>query len=287
MKRTLAVLGASILCFVGLGVQALAQTPESERTLITDPDLLESMGFPGDATNVYRAKSMDLPVVEEPTDFGLGFHFTALAPKAFAGRESTAAAPWQYNGGVEGCCQNLSRTGAEEFADAQVNLPTGANVAAVRWWANDTNAGADMAVFLFEVCHPGFSAGPTVITARGSASPATAGSGGNQSSVVGGSGGYTVNNQDCRYIARVRFDAVTGLTLQKIRYQWNRQVSPAPAVATFGDVPTGHPFFQFVEAFVASGITAGCGGGNYCPNANLTRGEMAVFFSAALGLYFP
>jgi hypothetical protein len=51
-------------------------------------------------------------------------------------------------------------------------------------------------------------------------------------------------------------------------------------------VPTTHPFFQFVEALVASGITAGCGGGNYCPDAALTRGQMAVFLSKALGLHF-
>lgn len=65
------------------------------------------------------------------------------------------------------------------------------------------------------------------------------------------------------------------------------QVSPAPASATFLDVPTGHPYFRFVEALVDAGITAGCGGGNYCVNAPITRGEMAVFLSAALGLHFP
>jgi hypothetical protein len=37
---------------------------------------------------------------------------------------------------------------------------------------------------------------------------------------------------------------------------------------------------------VASGITAGCGGGNYCPDAPLTRGQMAVFLSKGLGLHF-
>jgi hypothetical protein len=65
------------------------------------------------------------------------------------------------------------------------------------------------------------------------------------------------------------------------------RVSPAPAAATFLDVPTSHGFFQFVEALYASGITAGCGGGNYCVNSPITRGEMAVFLAAALGLHFP
>jgi hypothetical protein len=65
------------------------------------------------------------------------------------------------------------------------------------------------------------------------------------------------------------------------------QVSPAPVSATFADVPTSHLFFRFVEALAASGITAGCGGGNFCPDQALTRGEMAVFLAAALGLHFP
>lgn len=65
------------------------------------------------------------------------------------------------------------------------------------------------------------------------------------------------------------------------------QVSAGPAVATFTDVPTTSPLFKFVEALVAAGITAGCGGGNYCPNTPITRGQMAVFLATALGLHFP
>jgi hypothetical protein len=63
-------------------------------------------------------------------------------------------------------------------------------------------------------------------------------------------------------------------------------VSPAPAVATFNDVPTTHPFFQFIEALAASGITAGCQTAPplYCPDSPLTRGQMAVFLAKALGL---
>jgi len=68
---------------------------------------------------------------------------------------------------------------------------------------------------------------------------------------------------------------------------FHRLVSPAPAQATFNDVPTDHPFFQFIEALAASGITGGCGNGNYCPDAPLTRGQMAVFLSKALGLHWP
>ena len=74
--------------------------------------------------------------------------------------------------------------------------------------------------------------------------------------------------------------------IASVRVNWRRQVSPAPAVATFNDVPAGHPQFQYVEALAASGITAGCGGGNFCPDASLTRGQMAVFLAKALGLHW-
>ena len=75
--------------------------------------------------------------------------------------------------------------------------------------------------------------------------------------------------------------------MDPVRVRYQLQVSPAPATATFGDVPTTHPFFRFVEALAASGITGGCGGGNYCPDYTLTRGQLAVFLATALGLHFP
>ncbi len=286
MKRTLVFLGASVLCIFGLGAHALAQVPASQRTLVTDPNVLESMGFPRDAKNVYMKNGVG-NAAEVPSEFGSGAHFTVVAPKSFIGRRNLAATPWEYDGGDEACCENLSRKGAESFADSEMDMPTGVSVQAMRWWANDTNAAQDIAFFIFETCHPGFGPGPTVTTIISSQDPATSGSGGNQSDVIPGSGGFTANNQDCHYKARVRFDDVTGLTFQKLRVQWGRQVSPAPAVATFGDVPTSHSFFQFIEALVDSGITAGCGGGNYCPDSALTRGQMAVFLSIALGLNFP
>jgi hypothetical protein len=65
------------------------------------------------------------------------------------------------------------------------------------------------------------------------------------------------------------------------------RVSPSPGTATFNDVPTSHPFFQYIEALAKSGITGGCGSGNFCPDAPLTRGQMAVFLAKALGLQWP
>lgn len=77
------------------------------------------------------------------------------------------------------------------------------------------------------------------------------------------------------------------LRFSAVRVRYRLQVSPPPGGASFGDVPTSHPFFAFVEALAASGITAGCGSGNFCPDDPLTRGQMAVFLAVALGLHFP
>lgn len=72
-----------------------------------------------------------------------------------------------------------------------------------------------------------------------------------------------------------------------VRITWRRSVSPPPGAATFGDVPASDGAYAFVEALAASGISAGCGNGNYCPDSPLTRRQMAVFLAKALGLHWP
>jgi S-layer family protein len=49
----------------------------------------------------------------------------------------------------------------------------------------------------------------------------------------------------------------------------------------FGDVPASNPLFRFIEAMFNSGVTSGCGGGNYCPGAVINREQMAVFLLLA------
>ena len=94
-------------------------------------------------------------------------------------------------------------------------------------------------------------------------------------------------NVDREFVLRVQqFGHPTPQFFAYVEVWWRRTVSDAPPAATFADVPTGHPFFQFVEALYDSGITAGCGGANYCPDNPVTRGQMAVFFAKALGLHW-
>jgi hypothetical protein len=45
----------------------------------------------------------------------------------------------------------------------------------------------------------------------------------------------------------------------------------------FFDVPPTHMFHDAVHALAASGVTAGCGNGNFCPSSAVTRAQMAVF----------
>ena len=72
-----------------------------------------------------------------------------------------------------------------------------------------------------------------------------------------------------------------------LRLIWLRQVAPAPATATFSDVPVTHPYFRHIEALAQALIIGGCGNGEYCPDRALTRGEVAVMLAEALGIYSP
>jgi hypothetical protein len=89
-----------------------------------------------------------------------------------------------------------------------------------------------------------------------------------------------------QYAINVYLDpaADTAQQFRAVELAWYRQISPAPASASFTDVLTTDSFFQEIEAMKASGITTGCGGTSFCPNANVTRGQMAAFLARALGL---
>jgi hypothetical protein len=51
--------------------------------------------------------------------------------------------------------------------------------------------------------------------------------------------------------------------------------------ADFLDVPQGDIFHDFVEKLIRHSVSAGCGGGNYCRDAGVTRAQMAVFLLKA------
>jgi hypothetical protein len=52
---------------------------------------------------------------------------------------------------------------------------------------------------------------------------------------------------------------------------------------TFNDVPSGYWAESHIQEIACAGITSGCGGGDFCPEDNVTRAQMAVFVPRALG----
>lgn len=59
---------------------------------------------------------------------------------------------------------------------------------------------------------------------------------------------------------------------------------PAATGTVFGDVGSGDFAAAWIEDLYRRGITAGCGSGNFCPNSNITREQMAVFIVRAFTL---
>jgi len=59
-------------------------------------------------------------------------------------------------------------------------------------------------------------------------------------------------------------------------------VPPACTTPMFADVPCSNPYAPWINELVRRGVTAGCGGGNYCPGTSVTRSQMAVFLLATL-----
>ena len=59
---------------------------------------------------------------------------------------------------------------------------------------------------------------------------------------------------------------------------------PPACSGDFADVTCPSLFADWIEQLAAENITGGCGGGNYCPLTNSTRGQMAVFVTKAFNL---
>ena len=58
--------------------------------------------------------------------------------------------------------------------------------------------------------------------------------------------------------------------------------APPACTGLFADVPCPGGFAaDYIEGIAGEGVTAGCGSGNFCPNANITNAQMAVFLVKA------
>ena len=174
-------------------------------------------------------------------------------------------------------------TGGGASLTAAVHLPTGALVGNMFAAVCDTSAGTDLHVKLWKCPSDPFTNACVTMTTVSSVGL----DGCDWAFIVGGPFPFTVDNDNYTYFVEYVSSTADGSQqLDSVRFFYQLQVSPAPASATFGDVPTNHIFFRYIEALAASGITAGCGNGNYCPDQPVTRGEVAVFLAKALGLHW-
>jgi hypothetical protein len=93
------------------------------------------------------------------------------------------------------------------------------------------------------------------------------------------SGGTIASGQGT---SQILFDAgAPGTTMSlSVTYSLGGCTSPVGAVRVqvdFLDVPPSDIFHDYVDTLARNGVTAGCGGGNFCRNSGVTRAQMAVF----------
>jgi hypothetical protein len=69
-----------------------------------------------------------------------------------------------------------------------------------------------------------------------------------------------------------------------LRAKYGSGYSPPAPSGDFNDVPANYWAAAWIEQLAAEGITSGCGNGNYCPEAPVTRDQMAVFLVRTFGL---
>ena len=223
-----------------------------------------------------------------PRDYGVAnANILQIPASAFSPTSSLIGYAFDPSTGSLSCTSNTSGNSAVFWAP--VSLPSGSLIEYVDLYYYDADATNDIAATLYAYSgsdNPSSSNISFLTTSTGSPgygyafSPPFA---------------HTVNN-DVAYNGGAQLAVLitiplaglgSNLKFKAVDLWWTRQISPAPATATFGDVPTNHPFFRVIEAFGQSGISTGCGSNNFCPNGTVTRQEMAKFFVRALGLYWP
>lgn len=224
------------------------------------------------ATSASTSASM----VRRPSDFGLQGSVLTIGAASFVPTDTNAAYVSDGNGG------KFATSASGVTLAASVNVPTGSllNILEFEIYDNDPTGDVTMTAFVCGGDTPGSGCSPL-------GSTATNGMPGWEYVYFSAPEGTTVDNLDHQYMIQVTLPSDSGATVfRRAIVFYQQQVSAAPATARFNDVPTTDPGFQYIEALAASGITGGCGGGNYCPDNAVTRRQIAVFLSKALGLYW-
>jgi hypothetical protein len=169
------------------------------------------------------------------------------------------------------------------YMAAPVRLPAGVEISAIRTSHCAPNDG-DLIVALYDNGAGGAGGGGGAIVAGPIAMTDDCGG------LVVGIQPYTYAASDGHPLYLVMYFA-GGQTdgsakFNNIALKYRHRVSPAPAQASYSDVPTTDFGFQYIEALAGSGITGGCGGGKFCPDQPVNRRQMAIFLAKALGLHW-
>ena len=218
---------------------------------------------------------------KRPSTFGTGLSLYRVGSTEFTPIDTSVT----YND-LGNVSNTLSRyvTGCATLCEllAVPHLPSGALITLVELHACDTNTvGNHLTLIVFKSSWDG--TGGTNIGEH-----TTSNLGGCTSwSIDLTPANFTVDNFSNQMFFGAFFGALDGTnSLSGVLIHYQLQVSPAPGSPSFNDVPASHPFFQYIEALKASGITGGCQVSPplYCPADFVTRGQMAVFLAKALGL---
>ena len=191
---------------------------------------------------------------------------------------------WDFNTFTSADVTGISngyRTGGGVSFIAGLHLPSGSEIVGLEMTSNDTDGGADVSASLKKYNDPD---GLWITVGSPATSSGTFGTAFVSTTIPPTE---IVDNLGGHYFVQV--DVGGNTKFRDVRVYYREPVSFAPATATFTDVPTTHPFFKFVEALYAAGVTGGCNASppQYCPDTPVTRGQMAVFLAQALGLYWP
>ena len=236
-------------------------------------------------TDPRATMSRQLRVPRNPDNgLGVGEHVLSINGDSFGPFDTTTTYSYKYLGTAY-VRYATGATGGQTHAyfSASFDLPSGAVLDEVQMEVHAGSATSNMG-FYVEVCD-----GTVALAGCGSIGGAF--SSGAPGATYLDLAGLSATIDDLHKSYFIELDAGDDFSganaWRRALVFYHLQVSPAPGTADFGDVPTSSPQFQFVEALFHAGITSGCGGGNYCPNNPVTRGQMAVFLSKALGLWFP
>jgi hypothetical protein len=239
--------------------------------------LMVPMTGVADERGAFQGKAIPVEVgpSPEPETYGtVSQTAMMLGSFSFEGRSSTTTIE-SFNG------VDRYITSPGGYASAHPVLPNGASIEKIELRACDSSA-TDTVTLQFGPCTtPGGSCTLSGSVATGDA--AIPGCGNFALTLVSP---VQVDNQH-PILVQVSTGTTSATTFSGVKIYYRLQVSPAPGVASFTDVPTSYWAFQYIEALKASGITQGVTPTTFEPESNVTRAQMAVFLAKALGLHFP